>query len=55
MDERSGAFYVGSTDDGAVYRGDADDPDAAVEVFAEAGDDGRTAVTGCSSPAETPD
>jgi len=29
-----------------VYRGDADDPDAAVEVFAEAGDDGRTAVTG---------
>jgi len=46
LDESSGDFYVGSTDDGAIYRGSAAEPDAEVEVFAEPGADGRTAVTG---------
>lgn len=46
VDSRSGAFYVGSTDDGAIYRGNAADPEAPVEVFAPPGADGRTAVTG---------
>lgn len=46
VDDRTGAFYVGSTADGSVYRGDADDADGAVEVFAAPGADGRTAVTG---------
>lgn len=43
-DPATNAFYVGSTNDGTIYRGDLETGD--VTVFAEAGADGRTAVTG---------
>ena len=44
-DPAGGSFYVGSTRDGAVYRGDVDAP-GTMEVFLEPGADGRTTVTG---------
>ncbi len=44
IDATSGDFYVGSTSDGTVYRGNVDSDD--VEVFLPGGQDGRDAVTG---------
>lgn len=46
VDPNTDSFYIGSTDDGAVYRGDVADPDAGTEVFLDAGVDNRTTVTG---------
>lgn len=46
VDPSSETFYVGSTRDGAVYRGEVDDPSAGMDVFLEAGADDRTTVTG---------
>lgn len=43
-DPAAGAFYVGSTEDGTIYRGDL--PTGVVEPFLAGGQDGRTAVTG---------
>ncbi len=40
----SGAFYVGSTTDGTIFRGDVQS--GAVTVFSAGGLDGRTSVTG---------
>ncbi|WP_371657533.1 SMP-30/gluconolactonase/LRE family protein [Streptomyces sp. NBC_00280] len=37
-------FYVGSTSDGTIYRGDVDQP--ATKVFLPGGQDGRTSVAG---------
>jgi sugar lactone lactonase YvrE len=45
LDPTTGAFFVGSTDDGTILRGQLDGS-SPVEVFAEPGEDGRTAVTG---------
>jgi hypothetical protein len=42
--ETTGNFYVGSTADGTVFRGNVNDPNAA--SFLPAGGDGRTFVTG---------
>jgi len=46
VDKATGDFYVGSTQDGTIYRGDVEDPGEGAEVFLEGGDDGREAVTG---------
>lgn len=43
-DPRSSRFYVGSTTDGAVYRGDL--RGGALDLFLPGGADGRTTVTG---------
>lgn len=43
-DPATGAFYVGSTEDGAIYRGDL--ATGIVEPFLPGAQDGRTAVTG---------
>jgi len=43
-DPAAGAFYVGSTEDGTIYRGDL--ATGVVEPFLPGGQDGRTAVTG---------
>ena len=43
-DPAAGAFYVGSTEDGTIYRGDL--ATGVVEPFLQGGEDGRTAVTG---------
>lgn len=43
-DAVANAFYVGSTDDGTIFRGDLETGE--VTVFAEGGIDGRTAITG---------
>lgn len=48
VDPGGQTFYVGSTSDGTVYRGDTGDPDAGMEVFLEPGADDRTTVTGLS-------
>jgi len=45
VDKETGTLYVGSTADGAVYRGDVDDEDS-LEVFLEPGVDGRDEVVG---------
>lgn len=42
--DRDGSVYVGSTEDGSVYRAAADGREA--EVFLAGGEDGRDAVTG---------
>lgn len=44
-DHATGDIFVGSTDDGAIYRGNVDEP-GELEVFLEPGVDGREAVTG---------
>lgn len=44
LDSGSGHFYVGSAEDGTLYRGHLDDPD--VEVWSPAGQDGRTFTSG---------
>lgn len=44
-DPDEATFYVGSTTDGAIYRGDVDDPGEA-ERWLDGGVDGRTTVTG---------
>ncbi len=49
-DPAANAFYVGSTSDGTIYRGDLEN--GAVTVFAEGGADGRTAVTGIKVDSE---
>ena len=46
VDERTGDFYVGSTVDGTIYRGNARDASGEMEVFLEPGADGRESVTG---------
>jgi len=45
VDKRNGDFYVGSTTDGTIVRGNVHE-DARAEVFLPGGTDGRTAVTG---------
>ena len=45
VDKSNGDFYVGSTQDGTIYRGNADAPGEA-KVFLEGGTDGRDAATG---------
>lgn len=42
----TGDFFVGSTRNGAVYRGNAQNGNSQLEVFLAAGTDDRTAVTG---------
>jgi Cu-Zn family superoxide dismutase len=42
----TGEFFVGSTTDGTVFRGNVGEPGAEAEVFLEPGEDGRTAATG---------
>lgn len=44
FDDSTGSVFVGSTDDGTVFRAGLDDQVA--EVFLPPGEDGRTAVTG---------
>lgn len=43
-DPAAGAFFVGSTEDGTIYRGDL--TTGVIETFLSGGGDGRTAVTG---------
>jgi Cu-Zn family superoxide dismutase len=45
-DPASGDFFVGSTQDGAVYRGNVRDGPREMEIFLEGGEDGRSGVTG---------
>jgi len=45
-DPASGDFFVGSTQDGAVYRGNVRGGSRETEVFLEGGEDGRGGVTG---------
>lgn len=45
VDKETGDFYVGSTQDGAVYRGNVAEPGEA-ELFLEPGVDGREQATG---------
>ena len=42
----TGEFFVGSTPDGTVFRGNVGEPGAEAEIFLEPGKDGRTAATG---------
>ena len=42
----TGEFFVGSTTDGTVFRGNVGEPGAEAEIFLEPGEDGRTAATG---------
>ena len=42
----TGEFFVGSTTDGTVFRGNVGEPGAEAEIFLEPGEDGRTATTG---------
>ena len=51
-DAASGDFFVGSTSNGAVYRGNVQDGDGVLEVFLEPGTDGRTGVTGMKVDAQ---
>ncbi len=44
VDKASGDFYVGSTSDGTIYRGNVDSDD--VDVFLPGGQDGRDSATG---------
>jgi len=44
VDKSTGDFFVGSTSDGTIYRGNVDRDD--VDVFLPGGEDGRTAATG---------
>lgn len=44
FDRRSGSFYVGSTTDGTIFRGDLRDPEMA--AFLPGGEDGRTTAIG---------
>jgi DNA-binding beta-propeller fold protein YncE len=46
-DAAGNAFFVGSSGDGTLYRGDV--ATGAVTVFSPAGSDGRTAATGMKS------
>lgn len=45
-DPSTGGFFIGSTRDGAVYRGNVRDGSGKTEVFLEGGADGRRGVTG---------
>lgn len=49
-DPAANAFFVGSTDDGTIFRGDL--ATGEVTVFSPGGTDGRTAVTGLKVDAE---
>ncbi len=42
----TGEFFVGSTTDGTVFRGNVGEPGAEAEIFLEPGEDGRTVATG---------
>jgi Cu-Zn family superoxide dismutase len=44
FDQRTGAFYVGSTTDGTVFRGDLKEPQT--EIFLAGGSDGRGSAIG---------
>jgi sugar lactone lactonase YvrE len=44
FDETENVFYVGSTNDGTIFRGNIDT--GGVEVFSEGGADGRTTAIG---------
>ena len=46
VDEQTGDFFVGSTVDGTIYRGNARDTPGELEVFLEPGVDRRESVTG---------
>ena len=48
VDGQTGDFFVGSTVDGTIYRGNAQDTSGELEVFLEPGADGRESVTGMS-------
>lgn len=50
VDKATGDFYVGSTADGTIFRGNVARQDT--EVFSAAGRDGRTAVTGIKVDAD---
>jgi Cu-Zn family superoxide dismutase len=45
-DPNSNFFYVGSTANGAVYRGDVRQPNRGLSVFLPGGADGRTTAIG---------
>ena len=45
-DPNSSFFYVGSSSDGTIYRGDMRQPNRGLSVFLPGGIDGRTAATG---------
>ena len=51
-DAATGDFFVGSTRDGTVYRGNVQDSGGELEVFLAAGTDGRTGVTGMKVDAQ---
>ena len=42
----TGEFFVGSTTDGTVFRGNVGEPGAEAEIFLEPGEDGHRAATG---------
>ena len=42
----TGEFFVGSTTDGTVFRGNVGEPGAEAEILLEPGEDGRTTATG---------
>lgn len=46
VDKSNGDFYVGSTQDGTIYRGNVEEPGEEAEVFLQPGADGREAATG---------
>ena len=48
----TGAFYVGSTTDGTVFRGNVEGDSKRTEVFLEPGTDGRKTATGMEVDAE---
>ena len=51
-DASTGDFFVGSTRDGTVYRGNVRDSGGELEVFLAPGADGRTGVTGMKVDAQ---
>ncbi len=46
LNEATGDFFVGSTTDGTVFRGNVAEPGEEAEVFLEPGDDGRSTAIG---------
>ena len=52
LDQTTGDFYVGSTNDGAVFRGNVSEPRTEAEVLLEPGSDGRSTAIGMKVDAE---